>query len=150
MKKASSSEFDSKVSENVIGLMTEWIKDGKQVKRDKNTEYGGSMRLGSYKCILKKRTLIKNIYNKSIIEERHRHRYEMNIKYENLFSKKGLVISGKSPDGLLPEIIEIPLHKWFIGVQFHPELSSQPLKPHPIFNAFIKASLEYKKNDKHK
>ncbi len=150
IKNASSSEFNIKSSENIIGLMTEWIKDGKNVKRNETSDYGGSMRLGSYKCILKKNTLIRKIYNKTIIEERHRHRYEMNIKYENIFKKNGLIVSGKSPDGMLPEIIELPKHSWFIGVQFHPELASQPLRPHPIFNSFISASLERKNNEKYK
>ena len=149
IKNASSSEFNDGGKDNIVGLMTEWIKNGKQIKRDLNVDYGGSMRLGSYKCILKNKTLIKNIYKKDLIEERHRHRYEMNIKYENLFKKNGLIISGKSPDGKLPEVIELPRHPWFLGVQFHPELASQPLKPHPIFNSFIAASLENKKNEKH-
>ena len=147
---ASSSEFNNKKSENIIGLMTEWIKDGKQVKRSIYTDYGGSMRLGSYKCYLKKKSLIHKIYKKEIIEERHRHRYEMNIKYESLFKKNGMIISGKSPDGMLPEIIELPKHNWYIGVQFHPELSSQPLRPHPIFNSFINASLNNKRYAKSK
>ena len=135
-----------KNAENIIGLMTEWIKDGKNVKRTINTDYGGSMRLGSYECILQNKSLISKIYNKNIIEERHRHRYEMNIKYESLFKENGMIISGKSPDGMLPEIVELPGHKWYLGVQFHPELSSQPLKPHPIFNSFINASLHNKKH----
>ena len=146
IKNASSSEFKIKNAENIIGLMTEWIKDGKNIKRTINTDYGGSMRLGSYECILKNKSLISKIYNKNIIEERHRHRYEMNIKYESLFKENGMIISGKSPDGMLPEIVELPDHKWYLGVQFHPELSSQPLKPHPIFNSFINASLNNKKN----
>ncbi len=148
IKNASSSEFNIKKSENIIGLMTEWMKDGKQIKRSLNSDYGGSMRLGSYKCVLKNNTLIKKIYNKNTIEERHRHRYEMNIKYEDILKNNGLIISGKSPDGMLPEIIELPAHPWFLGVQFHPELASQPLKPHPIFNSFIAASLENKKHAK--
>ena len=145
IKNASSSEFNIKNAENIIGLMTEWLKDGKYVKRSILSDYGGSMRLGSYKCFLKKKSLIHRIYNRDFIQERHRHRYEMNIKYEPLFRKKGMIISGKSPDGMLPEIIELPKHNWYLGVQFHPELSSQPLKPHPIFNSFINASLDHKK-----
>ena len=145
IENASSSEFNINNSENIIGLMTEWKKDGKYEKRSINTDYGGSMRLGSYKCFLQNKSLIRRIYNKNIIEERHRHRYEMNIKYEPLFKKNGMIISGKSPDGMLPEIVELPKHNWFLGVQFHPELSSQPLQPHPIFNSFINASLDNKK-----
>ncbi len=147
IKNASSSEFNIKNSENIIGLMTEWIKDGKYLKRSINSDYGGSMRLGSYKCVLQKKSLIHRIYNRNLIEERHRHRYEMNIKYESLFKKNDMIISGKSPDGMLPEIIELPNHNWYLGVQFHPELSSQPLKPHPIFNSFINASLDNKKHE---
>ena len=152
IKNASSSEFTSKKSVNIIGLLKEWDKKGIKVKRNASSEMGGTMRLGSYLCHLTKDSLAKKIYKKAIIKERHRHRYEMNIKYENKLSKKGLVISGKSPDGKLPEIIEIKKHPWFIGVQFHPELISRPLKPHPLFNSFINASIEYKekKNEKTK
>ena len=89
--------------------------------------------------------MIHKIYGKNSIDERHRHRYEMNVKYETLFNKNGMIISGKSPDKVLPEVIEIPKHTWYLGVQFHPELSSQPLKPHPIFNSFVRASLNHKK-----
>jgi len=144
IKNAGSSEF-SKKNNNIIGLMTEWIKDGEQISRSDKINYGGSMRLGSYECIVKPFTLASRIYKKISIKERHRHRYEMNIKHEKSFSKKGLIISGKSPDGNLPEIIEILNHPWFLGVQFHPELTSRPLKPHPIFNSFISASLKKKK-----
>ncbi|MAH89526.1 MAG: CTP synthetase [Pelagibacterales bacterium] len=146
IKNASSSEFNNKNAENIIGLMTEWIKDGRNVKRSIHTDYGGSMRLGSYKCVLDKNSLIYKIYGKNSIDERHRHRYEMNVKYEALLNKNGMIISGKSPDKILPEVIEIPKHSWYLGVQFHPELSSQPLKPHPIFNSFLRASLKHKKN----
>ena len=146
MNKAHNKEFNTKNSENIIGLMTEWIKDGKYEKRSIHADYGGSMRLGSYKCFLQTQSLVHRIYDKVIINERHRHRYEMNIKYEALFKKNGMIISGKSPDGMLPEIIELPSNNWYLGVQFHPELSSQPLRPHPIFNSFIKASLENKKD----
>ena len=100
------------------------------------------MRLGTYSCKIKKSSKAFNIYSKTFIRERHRHRYEMNIKFEKLFLKKGLLISGKSPDGKLPEIIELQGHPWFIGVQFHPELLSRPLKPHPLFNSFIKECLK--------
>ena len=137
---ASSSEFNKKNSKNIIGLMTEWFKGGVSYKRDKDSDYGGTMRLGTYPCLIQKKSKAFNIYSKTFIRERHRHRYEMNIKFEKNFLKKGLIISGKSPDGKLPEIVELKGHRWFIGVQFHPELLSRPLNPHPIFNSFIKES----------
>ncbi len=138
---ASSSEFNKKKSKNVIGLLTEWFKDGKYQKRDKNFDYGGTMRLGTYSCLIKKKSKAYKIYSKTLIRERHRHRYEMNIEYEKDFSNVGLIISGKSPDGKLPEIVELKNHPWFVGVQFHPELLSRPLNPHPIFNSFIEACI---------
>lgn len=138
MRKATSSEFGpSKAS--VVGLMSEWTKDGKLMKgTDKNL--GGTMRLGSYEARLKKDTKISKIYNALKINERHRHRYEVNINYKNDFEKRGMIFSGISPDNKLPEIIELENHPWFIGVQFHPEFKSRPLAPHPLFSSFIKAS----------
>ena len=138
MKNASSSEFGpSKAS--VVGLMDEWVKDGKLVKgTDKNL--GGTMRLGSYDARLKKDTKISKIYNSMTIKERHRHRYEVNINFKKDFENKGMIFSGLSPDGKLPEIIELNNHPWFIGVQFHPEFKSRPLSPHPLFSSFIKAA----------
>ncbi|MBF97035.1 MAG: CTP synthetase [Pelagibacterales bacterium] len=144
IKNASSSEFNKNKSKNVIGLLTEWFKDGKSQKRDKNFDYGGTMRLGTYSCKIKKKSMAYKIYLKNVVRERHRHRYEMNIKYERAFQEVGLEISGKSPDGKLPEIIELKNHPWFLGVQFHPELLSRPLNPHPIFNSFIKACIKNK------
>tara|TARA_X000001036_G_scaffold342314_1_gene321810 strand:- start:674 stop:1762 length:1089 start_codon:yes stop_codon:yes gene_type:complete len=138
IKKATSSEFGpSKAS--VVGLMSEWVKDGKMIKgTDKNL--GGTMRLGSYEAKLKKGTLISNIYKAVKINERHRHRYEVNINFKEEFEKKGMIFSGLSPDSKLPEIIELENHPWFIGVQFHPEFKSRPLAPHPLFSSFIKAA----------
>ena len=138
IKNATSSEFGpSKAS--VVGLMSEWTKDGKLIKgTDKNL--GGTMRLGSYEARLKKDTKISKIYNGLKIQERHRHRYEVNINFKEDFEKKGMVFSGLSPDGKLPEIIELNNHPWFIGVQFHPEFKSRPLSPHPLFSSFIKAA----------
>ena len=138
IKKATSSEFGpSKAS--VVGLMSEWIKDGKVIKgSDKNL--GGTMRLGSYEARLKKDTKISNIYNSLKIYERHRHRYEVNINFKEDFEKNGMIFSGLSPDSKLPEIIELKNHPWFIGVQFHPEFKSRPLTPHPLFSSFIKAA----------
>ena len=138
VKKATSSEFGpSKAS--VVGLMSEWTKDGKLMKgTDKNL--GGTMRLGSYEARLKKDTKISKIYNALKIQERHRHRYEVNINYKEEFEKKGMIFSGLSPDNQLPEIVELKDHPWFIGVQFHPEFKSRPLAPHPLFSSFIKAA----------
>ena len=142
LKRATSSEFD-KNGLPVIGLINEWNKDGKIIKgTDKNL--GGTMRLGSYDAKLKDHSLIKSIYGKSLIKERHRHRYEVNINFREKFEKKGLIFSGLSPDGKLPEIIELNNHPWFIGVQFHPEFKSRPLSPHPLFSSFIKAAKNHK------
>ena len=138
IKNATSSEFGSSKA-SVVGLMSEWTKDGKVVKgTDKNL--GGTMRLGSYEARLKKDTKISKIYNSLKIQERHRHRYEVNINYKREFEKKGMIFSGLSPDNKLPEIIELKDHPWFIGVQFHPEFKSRPLSPHPLFSSFIKAA----------
>ena len=98
------------------------------------------MRLGLYDAILKNNSLISKIYSNKRIKERHRHRYEVNIKYKDDFEKKGLIFSALSPDGMLPEIIELKNHPWFVGVQFHPEFKSRPFTPHPLFSSFIKAA----------
>ena len=138
IKKATSSEFGpSKAS--VVGLMSEWTKDGKLV-RGTDKELGGTMRLGSYEARLKKDTKISKIYNSLKINERHRHRYEVNINYRKDFENKGMIFSGLSPDNKLPETVELKDHPWFIGVQFHPEFKSRPLSPHPLFSSFIKAA----------
>ena len=142
LKKATSSEFDKK-GLHVVGLIHEWTKNGKKIKGTvKNL--GGTMRLGSYEAKLKEDSLIKKIYKKDLIRERHRHRYEVNINFKEQFEKKGMIFSGLSPDGTLPEIIELKSHPWFIGVQFHPEFKSRPLAPHPLFSSFIKASKIHK------
>ena len=142
LKKATSSEFDKK-GLAIIGLMNEWNKDGKKIKgTDKNL--GGTMRLGSYDAKLLKNSMIQKIYGKNLIKERHRHRYEVNIAFKEKFEKNGMHFSGLSPDGNLPEIIELKNHPWFIGVQFHPEFKSRPLAPHPLFSSFIKASKNHK------
>jgi len=148
IKNATSSEFGpSKAS--VVGLMNEWVKSGKIIKGT-NKNLGGTMRLGSYEAILIKNSLINKIYKSRKINERHRHRYEVNINFKESFEKKGMIFSGLSPDKKLPEIIELKSHPWFIGVQFHPEFKSRPLEPHPLFSSFIKAAKKYsnKKNDK--
>ncbi len=142
LKKATSSEFDKK-GLAIIGLINEWTKNGKKIKgTDKNL--GGTMRLGSYDAKLKKNSMIQKIYGKNLIKERHRHRYEVNIAFKEKFEKNGMSFSGLSPDGKLPEIIELKNHPWFIGVQFHPEFKSRPLAPHPLFSSFIKASKNHR------
>ena len=133
--------------EPVVGLMTEWEKDGDKEKRTQDGDLGGTMRLGAYPCVLAKDSLARKIYGTDKISERHRHRYEVNMKYEKQLNDAGMFITGKSPDGRLPEIVEIPNHPWFIGVQFHPELKSKPFDPHPLFVSFVKAAIE-KQNKK--
>ena len=147
IKKATSSEFGNG-GVHVIGLMHEWIK-GKGVQKGSKKNLGGTMRLGSYKAKLKKNSLISKIYKSNSINERHRHRYEVNMNLKSKLEKKGLIFSGVSPDGSLPETIEFANHPWFIGVQFHPEFKSRPFAPHPLFSSFIKAAKNNseKKND---
>ena len=128
--------------EPVVGLMTEWEKDGDKEKRSKDGDLGGTMRLGAYPCVLAKDSLVRKIYGTDKISERHRHRYEVNLAYEKQLNDAGMVVTGKSPDGRLPEIVEIPANKWFVGVQFHPELKSRPFDPHPLFVSFVKAAIE--------
>ena len=143
IKDANSSEF-SKTKNPVIGLMTEWEKDQEKFTRSNNSDYGGTMRLGSYPANLKSGSLVSKIYKSSNIKERHRHRYEVNINFKSDLEKSGLEFSGMSPDGLLTEVIELKNHPWFVGVQFHPELKSRPFNPHPLFASFIKASINVK------
>ncbi len=138
IKNASTSEFGNNCTP-VVGLLEEWQKGKKRIKGSEEN-LGGTMRLGLYDAVLKNNSLISKIYSTKKIKERHRHRYEVNIKYKNNFEKKGLVFSALSPDGMLPEIIELKNHPWFIGVQFHPEFKSRPFAPHPLFSSFIKAA----------
>ena len=138
IKNASTSEFGNNCTP-VVGLLEEWQK-GKKIYKGSEKNLGGTMRLGLYEAILKSNSLISKIYNIKKISERHRHRYEVNIKFKNEFEKKGLIFSALSPDGTLPEIIELKSHPWFIGVQFHPEFKSRPFTPHPLFSSFIKAA----------
>ncbi len=126
----------------VIGLMTEWMRGNTVEHRDASGDLGGTMRLGAYECVLRKNTRAREIFGVERIFERHRHRFEVNNNYIGLLERCGLVFSGMSPDGLLPEIVEIPDHPWFFGVQFHPELRSKPFDPHPLFTAFIRAAVE--------
>ena len=143
IKNSGSSEFGN-YKNNLISLMTEWNFKNKKIKRDKDTDLGATMRLGSYPCHIKVNSLASKIYKSKLIKERHRHRYEVNPKFRKQLEKKGLIFSGFSKDKKLLEIIENKNHKWFLGVQFHPELKSKPFKPHPIFLSFIKNSLDHK------
>jgi len=138
IQNASTSEFGNNCTP-VVGLLEEWQK-GKKTIRGSEKNLGGTMRLGLYDAVLKNNSLISKIYSEKKIKERHRHRYEVNIKYKNDFEKKGLIFSALSPDGTLPEIIELKNHPWFVGVQFHPEFKSRPFTPHPLFSSFVKAA----------
>ena len=139
IEEASSSEFGP-TNHAVVGLMTEWIKGNQLEKRSANGDLGGTMRLGAYPAHLRPGTKVHEIYGQDVISERHRHRYEVNVNYKDRLEQVGLRFSGMSPDGILPEIVEIPDHPWFIGVQYHPELKSRPFAPHPLFTAFIEAA----------
>jgi CTP synthase len=122
--------------------MTEWVKGNQLEVRRSNGDLGGTMRLGAYPCDLLKGSKVREIYGVDRIHERHRHRYEVNINYRAQLEKAGLTFCGMSPDGQLPEMIERKDHPWFIGVQFHPELKSKPLDPHPLFRSFIEAAVQ--------
>jgi CTP synthase len=139
--KANSSEFGP-CDNAIVGLMTEWHRDGGKEVRSDNDDLGGTMRLGSYPANLKSNSKVADIYGVTNISERHRHRYEVNINFRDQLEEKGMIFSGMSPDGNLPEIIEYQDHPWFIGVQFHPELKSKPFDPHPLFTSFVKAAIE--------
>ncbi len=137
---AGSTEFGP-CADPVIGLMTEWQRGEEVERRSSGDNLGGTMRLGSYPALLEERTHIAEIYGITEIAERHRHRYEVNINYRDTLEAAGMKISGLSPDGMLPETIELVDHPWFIGVQFHPELKSKPFDPHPLFRSFVAAAL---------
>ncbi len=141
IERAGSTEFGA-TADPVVGLLTEWMHGEVIERRNVDTELGGTMRLGTYPCCLKEGTMVHDIYGTSHIDERHRHRYEVNINYAPQLEAAGVVLSGLSPDGQLPEIIELPSHPWFVGVQFHPELKSKPFDPHPLFTSFIKAAVD--------
>ena len=138
---ASSTEF-GQTAEPVVGLLTEWLRGNELEQRAANGDLGGSMRLGAYPARLRQGSMVADIYGSTEISERHRHRFEVNMGYRDRLEEKGLVFSGLSPDGLLPEIVELADHPWFVGVQFHPELKSRPLDPHPLFTSFVGAALE--------
>ena len=144
INEATSSEFDDS-SSSVVGLMTEWAKEDQLEKRKIDSDLGGTMRLGAYDAIIEPESKAFEIYGEKIISERHRHRYEVNNNYRVSLKEKGVIFSAFSPDGLLPEILEIPSHTWFVGVQFHPELKSKPFEPHPLFKSFIGAALKKSK-----
>ena len=137
---AGSTEFSEDCT-NIIGLMTEWEKEGQVEKRTSKYKLGGTMRLGAYECSIKPNTLANKIYGALHISERHRHRYEVNISFKEKFEKAGIVFSGISPNNKLTEIIELKSHPWFVGVQFHPELKSRTFCPHPLFISFIKSAI---------
>jgi CTP synthase len=132
--KANSTEFDPETPDPVIYLMAE--------QKDV-TDKGATMRLGSYPCTLRKNTLVHQLYGSTEIEERHRHRYEFNMKYREEMEKAGLVLSGTSPDDTLAEVVELRSHPWFVACQFHPEFRSRPREPHPLFKGFVGASLTH-------
>ena len=140
LKNANSTEFDKETKYPVIGLIEEWLDNTGSVEyRDINSNIGGTMRLGEQECALEKESNAYNAYNMSSIFERHRHRFEFNNEYKSLLEENGLIISGKSIDGTLVEVIELKNHPWFLGCQFHPEFTSKPIKGHPLFEAFVKS-----------
>ncbi|WP_434051755.1 MAG: CTP synthase [Roseibium sp.] len=138
---ANSTEFGP-TSEPVVGLMTEWTKGNEKEVRNEDGDLGGTMRLGAYPATFKPGSKIAEIYGETSVSERHRHRYEVNIGYRSQLEDCGLIFAGTSPDGILPETVEIADHPWFIGVQYHPELKSRPFEPHPLFASFIGAALQ--------
>ncbi len=145
LENAGSEEFDQEAGakrfEPVVYHLKEWVEGNRTVKRHIEDDKGGTMRLGAYNATLNSGSQVADIYGSTEISERHRHRYEVDIKYRDKLEKTGLKFSGVSPDGRLPEIVEIPDHPWFIGVQFHPELKSKPFEPHPLFRDFVRAAL---------
>ena len=143
---AGSEEFDHESGKKrftpVVYHLKEWVQGNHKVRRKESDDKGGSMRLGAYNATLNSGSLVAKIYGSTLIEERHRHRYEVDIKFREQLEEKGLIFSGMSPDGCLPEIVEVKDHPWFIGVQFHPELKSKPFAPHPLFRDFVRAAKE--------
>ncbi len=143
---AGSEEFDHEAGkkrfEPVVYHLKEWVQGNHKVKRKAGDDKGGTMRLGAYNATLAEGSKVAEVYGTTAIEERHRHRYEVDIKYREELEKKGLIFSGMSPDGKLPEIVEVKDHPWFIGVQYHPELKSKPFDPHPLFADFVKAAID--------
>jgi CTP synthase len=146
LTRAGSEEFDHekgvKRFEPVVYHLKEWVQGNAAVTRRTDDAKGGTMRLGAYSAVLAEGSLAARVYGTSVIEERHRHRYEVDIRYRDRLEACGLLFSGMSPDNRLPEIVEWKGHPWFIGVQFHPELKSRPFEPHPLFKSFIEAAVE--------
>jgi len=138
---ASSTEFGP-TEEPVVGLMTDWMRGNELEQRREGGDLGGTLRLGAFEANLREGSRVAEIYGGTKISERHRHRYEVNMRYREKIEAAGLQITGVSPDGLLPEIVEVSDHPWFVGVQFHPELKSRPFAPHPLFKSFIAAAIE--------
>ena len=141
LPKASSTEFGP-TDEPVVGLMTEWARGGELLRRREGGDLGGTMRLGAYPAKLVPGSRVAEIYGRTEIRERHRHRWEVNAHYKDRLEKTGLRFSGLSPDGVLPEVVEYPDHAWFVAVQYHPELLSKPFDPHPLFAGFIGAAVK--------
>ena len=143
LEDAGSTEF-GECKNPIIGRMFEWIKNDKREIREKDSDLGGTMRIGAYDCILSENSKIAKIYNSAVVSERHRHRYEINTKYKKILESSGVLFSGMSTQGDLPEAFELQNHSWFIGIQFHPELKSRPFSPHPLFVDFVRAAYEHK------
>jgi CTP synthase len=147
LKTAHSTEFNEETECPIIYLMEEWIDREEHIqKRDVTTEKGGTMRLGAYPCQLKPGSVAHKAYNQDLIYERHRHRYEFNMRYRERLEVCGMEITGISPDETLVEIVEMKDHPWFLGCQFHPEFKSKPFNPHPLFRDFIRAALKYRQD----
>jgi CTP synthase len=146
LPQADSEEFDGAAQDRVIYLMTQWFDARTEAieRRDATSDKGGTMRLGAYPCRLQAGSKAHGAYGCAEVRERHRHRYEFNNAYLDLFREKGMAFSGLSPDGSLVEIVELPDHPWFLGCQFHPEFKSNPMNPHPLFRDFIRAAREKK------
>jgi len=146
LKDAGSEEFDHESGKKrftpVVYHLKEWVQGNYKVERRLEDDKGGTMRLGAYTATLTPGSKVAEVYGTTTIEERHRHRYEVDIKYRDKLEEQGLCFSGMSPDGRLPEIVEWKDHPWFIGVQFHPELKSKPFAPHPLFRDFVRAAKE--------
>ncbi len=146
LEDAGSEEFDNETGGRrftpVIYHLKEWVEGNRTIQRSASDAKGGTMRLGAYDAILSDGSRAAHIYGSTSISERHRHRYEVDIAYRDRLESCGLRFSGLSPDGRLPEIVEIPDHPWYVGVQFHPELKSKPFAPHPLFADFVRAALE--------
>ncbi|MEL7014208.1 MAG: CTP synthase, partial [Pseudomonadota bacterium] len=146
LKDAGSEEFDHEAGKKrftpVVYHLKEWVQGNQKVTRNVSDDKGGTMRLGAYDAVLQDGSKVASVYGRHDIDERHRHRYEVDIKYRDKLESCGLRFSGMSPDGRLPEIVEWSDHPWFIGVQFHPELKSKPFEPHPLFADFVRAALQ--------